>query len=92
MRRLNKVIRQPPDWHGDWSRNPVLLRARSKLCNTVDSILPSSWHKPRTQPPASFIEKRTAGYYKESNSRLQDLTKFDLGVVWLRHVARSFRS
>lgn len=78
MRRLNKFIRQPPDWHGDWSRNPVLLRAKIKLCNTVDSILPSSWHNPEHNRLTSFIEKRTAGYYKPSNNRLQELTKFDL--------------
>jgi hypothetical protein len=78
MRRLNKLIRQPPDWHGDWSRNPALLRAKIKFCDTVDAILPRSWHKPEHNRLVSFIEKRTAGYYKASNRRLQELTKFDL--------------
>jgi hypothetical protein len=78
MRRLNKVIRQPPDWHGDWKRNPLLLRAKIKFCETVDSILPRAWHKPEHNRLVAFIKKRTDGYYKASNSRLQSLAGFDL--------------
>jgi hypothetical protein len=75
---MNKFVRQPPDWHGDWQRNPTLLRAKIKLCNTIDSILPKSWHKPEHNRLVSFIAKRTAGYYEAGNNRLQELTKFDL--------------
>jgi hypothetical protein len=78
MRRLNKFVRQSPDWHGDWHRNPLLLRGKIKLFNTVDAILPRSWHKPEHNRLANFIEKRTDGYYKESNRRLRELTRFDL--------------
>jgi hypothetical protein len=78
MRRFNKIARQPPDWNGDWHRNPILVRAKFKLCETVDAILPKSWHKPEHNRLVSFIEKRTADYYKASNQRLQNVTKFDL--------------
>lgn len=78
MRRLNKVIRRPPDWYGQWNRTPLLVRAKIKLCDTVDAILPLSWHKPEDDRLNRVIEKRTAGYYKASNGRLQALTKFDL--------------
>jgi hypothetical protein len=78
MRRLNKVIRQPPDWNGDWSRNPVLFRAKIKVCQTIDAILPRSWHRPEHARLTDFIEKRTTGYYRASNARLQNLTKYDL--------------
>jgi hypothetical protein len=80
MRRLNKFVRQPPDWHGQWNRNPLLLRAKLKLCETVDAILPRSWHKPEQDRLNRFVEKRTAGYYQASNNRLQQLTKFDLAA------------
>jgi hypothetical protein len=78
MRSLNKFLRQAPDWNGDWHKIPRAVRAKIKVCNIFDSLVPRSWHRNEDNRLKALIAQRVGGYYRESNARLQKLTKFDL--------------
>jgi hypothetical protein len=81
MRALNKVLREPPDWNGDWHKIPRLVRAKIKLCNIFDSLVPSSWHRAQDARLRAFIDRRVGAYYRASNTRLQKLSNFDLASL-----------
>ena len=81
MRALNKVAPQPPDWNGEWLKFPIRVRAKIKLCETLDRFIPKHWHRSEEDRLTAFINSRTAGYFGPGNQRLQKLCSFDLASL-----------
>jgi hypothetical protein len=80
-RRLNRFVRRPPLWQGDWKRLPLLWRGVWRLCNVLDRTLPRRWQQAAENRLKRIIAERTGDYYKESNRRLSQLIDADLGAL-----------
>jgi Sulfotransferase domain len=73
LRRSNHFVKRPPDWNGDWSRVPFVDKARERLIDFVDPLIPKPVHDKCDQKLREFITERVSGYYVESNNLLNDM-------------------
>jgi hypothetical protein len=78
LRRLNRVVRLRPDWDGNWRTLPLSVRAKAKVAKLMDKVFPTYLQRAEEKRLNAFIDRRVAGYYGESNRRLQKLCEFDL--------------
>ena len=77
-RRMNRFVHLPPQWNGVWSESPLSYRAGFKLCNLIDRIVPSRFHRAVDDRLKRYIAARATGYYAQSNRLLAENAGIDL--------------
>lgn len=81
QRRLNRFIKAPPLWGGDYDALPLAYRAKQRTIRMLEKSIPKSWHQREDRRIRSFIENLVGDTYKESNRELSELSGYDLGAL-----------